>query len=97
MPPKKYYPESFPAKEKHRHKRCLYQYCYLILSVSILTLDQFNAEIQFLSCHFVVGVQGDHGLIFGCHRDRERLAGHILQIDPVSHFQVLGTGQLVCR
>ena len=42
--------------------------------ISLFHLNQFNSEIQFFACHFVVGVKGDILFIFCDYFHREWLA-----------------------
>ena len=47
---------------------------HLYSLVSLLHFQQFNAEIKFLACHLVIGIQRDMRVVLGCDSDRERLS-----------------------
>ena len=53
----------------------------LYLSSVLFYLYQLNLEIQFLSCHFMVGIEGDGAFSLSCNRYREMLAILILQVN----------------
>ena len=58
----------------------------------LLDFYQFNMEVQFLSCHFVVGIKGNGGIITGGHLDLHRLAGRGIQDYALTDIQILTAG-----
>ena len=55
---------------------------------------QFNPEIQFFSCHFVICVKGNRLLFFRHYLNREWLPELIVKIDLLASFQLFRTGKL---
>ena len=51
-------------------------------------------EVQFLACHFVVGIKGNGRIIAGSHLDRHRLTGSGVQHDIFADIQRFAAGEL---
>ena len=60
----------------------------------LLDFHQFNVEVQFLACHFMVGIKGDGSVITGGHFDRNGLTGAGGQNNVLADLQILAAGHL---
>ena len=56
---------------------------------ALFYLYQLNLEIQLLTRHLMVGVEGDGLLVFGGYLHRERLAKLVGQVYALAHLQFL--------
>lgn len=56
--------------------------------ISLFYRNQFDFEIQFLPCHFMIGVKSNGGISLCCHLHRETLAHRIRQHHPRPHREL---------
>ena len=57
--------------------------------------NHYDGEVQVLARQFVVGVEGDGGIVAGGHLDGNGLTGAVVQRNVVADDQTFAAGQLL--